>query len=674
MVRARAPSASSDLAITGGTLTYRDGATGRETRVAIDGFSLRARDAQSAIDVEFRGAIDDVAVALSGEFGSLATLADARQPYPVAFRGQISGRKASVAAKVRREKDLTTLQDIDVTFGSSSVRGRVDIRSGGTRARWTVDLTSPCSPSPTCRSRARRRRRRSARPSALRRRKAGCSPTNAFPFDALHAVDAERQGERSTGSSCRTARRWRRSLRDSRFATAGSTPRRSRPSAFGGTLTGALKVDAPPGKPPAIALRVDGRGLDVGALLAAAGVKREVRGGKTEVSVDVTMRGQSPHQWASSVSGRARAVVGPATLVNTKLDPSLPFDRLVEVVNPFRARTPTTELTCAVIRLPLANGVATIDRTIALETKEIDVSASGTLDFRSETLDLSFRPRIRRGIPVDIAQFADLVRLRGPFAAPTDRRRRGRIGCRDRADRRCDRHRRALARGRVAVHERRRGRRCLRRRARQGRGEAGESPCGQASARQSADGWRRPEQGAQGSLPPVMRQIHAASTATKEAESGAVSIKREKHLGARLEAFLLFSMLSTLVNAQAGPTDIWDRFHLAVARSDRTAAADMLAPGVQIFESGFVERTRDEYLTHHFEADAKFAKAVTRKVTNRNVQTVGTVSLVLEETETNGSYEGQPVRLVGTETAVLQLEGGNWRIVHIHWSSRKPKP
>ena len=35
------------------------------------------------------------------------------------------------------------------------------------------------------------------------------------------------------------------------------------------------------------------------------------------------------------------------------------------------------------------------------------------------------------------------------------------------------------------------------------------------------------------------------------------------------------------------------------------------------------------------------------------------MALILEETETNGSYEGQPVRLIGTETAVLRLEDGN---------------
>lgn len=46
------------------------------------------------------------------------------------------------------------------------------------------------------------------------------------------------------------------------------------------------------------------------------------------------------------------------------------------------------------------------------------MSASGTLDFRNETLDLSFQPKVRKGIPIDITGLADLVGVSGPFASP----------------------------------------------------------------------------------------------------------------------------------------------------------------------------------------------------------------------------------------------------------------
>ena len=139
-------------------------------------------------------------------------------------------------------------------------------------------------------------------------------------------------------------------------------------------------------------------------------------------------------------------------------------------------------------------------------------------------------------------------------------------------------------------------------------------------------------------------------------------------------ALLLLSSVATLANGQSGPTAVWDGFHTAIVKADRAAAASALANDVQIFESGFVERSRVEYLSNHFDEDAKFAKTVTRKVLKHEEKMAESMALIMEETETSGSYEGKPVKLIGTETAVLRLNAGNWQIVHIHWSSRKPKP
>jgi hypothetical protein len=90
----------------------------------------------------------------------------------------------------------------------------------------------------------------------------------------------------------------------------------------------------------------------------------------------------------------------------------------VDAVNPFRNVDPTTELKCAVIRLPLERGIARIDRSVAIETGKIDASASGTLDFRDETIDLAIKPQVKDGIPIKIPEIADLVRVRGTFEAP----------------------------------------------------------------------------------------------------------------------------------------------------------------------------------------------------------------------------------------------------------------
>jgi uncharacterized protein involved in outer membrane biogenesis len=405
------------LSITRGELTYRDGAGGSETRMTIDELALSARDAKAPIEAEFRGTVDGTPAALTGKLGSFAALSDRSAPYPMSLQGEIAGRKTTVAVTLHRGDRLVQLQDIDVTFGSSNVKGRVDVRDEGSKSTWTVNLASSAFdvadlPAPRVAAPA-------AKPAASHAASSRFVFSEAtISFDALRTQNAS--GEVTIGRLTLADRRTldrihaKFTLRDGKLDAPAVQA-----SAFGGTVSGSLAVDATRARAPAIALRLNGRELDLAALLAAAGVARQVRGGKTNVDIDVTMHGDSPHQWMNGINGNARAVVGPASLVNAKADPAVAFDRLAEAVNPFRAVKPTTELQCAVIRLPLAAGVAQIDRSIAMETSEIDASMSGTLDFRSETIDLSIRPRIRQGIPIEIPQIAELVRFRGPFTAPT---------------------------------------------------------------------------------------------------------------------------------------------------------------------------------------------------------------------------------------------------------------
>ncbi len=403
-----------NLAITKGTLSYRDGATGNETHIAIDTLTLEARDAQAPVNAEFRGTIDGIAVALTGNLGPLATLAQRRLPYPVAVKGDIAGRKTSIALKVQRSDGLVELQDIDGSVGNSNLKGKVAIRHAGAQNVYTMDFSSqtlaladialPVStPAPA--------------------KHAPPGPHYMFP-DTPFPLDALRTGTATGGIAIgRLLLADGRVLENVRILFALRDGKLSVPTlsatAFGGTFAGKVSVDAKAQGAPVVALVLDAHQLDLDALLAAGGVKRDVRGGKTDIAIDIAMRGDSPHKWAASANGRARAVVGPATLVNTKLDPGLSFDKIVQVVNPFREAQPSTELRCAVIRLPLSGGVARVDRSIAVETRELDVSASGTLDFRNETLDLSIKPRVRQGIPINIPQIAELVRFHGPFASPT---------------------------------------------------------------------------------------------------------------------------------------------------------------------------------------------------------------------------------------------------------------
>ncbi len=114
-------------------------------------------------------------------------------------------------------------------------------------------------------------------------------------------------------------------------------------------------------------------------------------------------------------------------------------------------------------------------------------------------------------------------------------------------------------------------------------------------------------------------------------------------------------------------------FHAALKRGDRDAAAALLSPAILIYESGYVERSKEEYMSHHLGGDVEFAAATARKVLRHAETSDGNTAVIMEETETTGSFKGKPVHSLGTETLVLQGVNGKWTITHAHWSSRKAK-
>ncbi len=116
-----------------------------------------------------------------------------------------------------------------------------------------------------------------------------------------------------------------------------------------------------------------------------------------------------------------------------------------------------------------------------------------------------------------------------------------------------------------------------------------------------------------------------------------------------------------------------DAFHSALKSGDADAAKSTLADNLLVYEQGWVERSKAEYVTNHLESDVKFAQATTSEVTQRSCSTISAFAYVSTEGHTTGTFEGKPVDSITLETMILRHDGQAWHIVHIHWSSRKPK-
>lgn len=137
------------------------------------------------------------------------------------------------------------------------------------------------------------------------------------------------------------------------------------------------------------------------------------------------------------------------------------------------------------------------------------------------------------------------------------------------------------------------------------------------------------------------------------------------------DAHAMSSMASQSLQSDVADTatDVVNAFHAALKRGDATAALNLMAEDVVIFESGGVERNRAEYATHHLKSDAAFSAATTRTPISQTIASDGNLSSVMSVEFVKGTFRDRPVNSRSVETMVLRKTEGRWRIIHIHWSS-----
>jgi ketosteroid isomerase-like protein len=114
-----------------------------------------------------------------------------------------------------------------------------------------------------------------------------------------------------------------------------------------------------------------------------------------------------------------------------------------------------------------------------------------------------------------------------------------------------------------------------------------------------------------------------------------------------------------------------ERFTASLGAGDLDKAAAELDPKVLILESGGVERSRDEYLAGHAGHDAAFLKSAHVMLKRRTAHATGDLAWIATESDIHAKKGDELLSIASTETMVLRRSAGRWKIVHIHWSSRR---
>ncbi|UCE31836.1 MAG: AsmA family protein [Burkholderiales bacterium] len=188
----------------------------------------------------------------------------------------------------------------------------------------------------------------------------------------------------------------------------------------GGTLSGAAVLELSPDAPPRAALALDGRGIEPGRLLEALGRPDLLSGGAAEGRLELRTAGRSPAEWLAGLDGHLRLVAGPAQMRGRALEQAGDLlAQLIAALEPGAQRSEFTRIRCAVVNAPIRRGIVQVQRNVAAETDRVGVTLVGSADLVRQRLDLVLRPSVLEGAGVGLGQLAGMLRLEGPFDAPT---------------------------------------------------------------------------------------------------------------------------------------------------------------------------------------------------------------------------------------------------------------
>ena len=169
---------------------------------------------------------------------------------------------------------------------------------------------------------------------------------------------------------------------------------------------------------PTLSLKGTAKGFTLEQLMDAVDSGTKVKDGDTEVAFNIRSSGMSMHQLASRANGAVQVSVGKGSIDSRFIDGGGDLMiTVVDAINPLRKKTDQTILECAVFYLPMSNGQIALNNSIGVVTDRLDIVLSGSIDLKTETLNVKIDPREKSGLTTGV-NLAGLVKLQGTLLNP----------------------------------------------------------------------------------------------------------------------------------------------------------------------------------------------------------------------------------------------------------------
>jgi hypothetical protein len=433
-------------------ITYRNGVTGKTTTVNLAEVNLAGSGYGDPVQLTVKASYNDTPVAIEGNIGSVKQLLE-NNNLPVSLSASLSNAALTVNGEVAQPMDAKGL-DLTVSFqvdslhslsklagselpefgpidfrgtlldagggyaikgmnlnaGPSELAGDVSINTAGERPELTARLSSKLIDVSGHAGAEEPEQKVQKDPNAK------LFPATPLPLDGLRAADVDVSISAAriiTDFAVMENTTLGLKLDDGKLTLTPFTA-----TAAGGTLNSSITLDGSNGKTAALSARLNIKNLQPGLLPK---LKDKVSGAHTDMDVRLNGSGGSVAEIMAGLNGKVLVKTGKGVLKSKDSDKESDSVMLKTFSNlrpQAQEEEQGTQIECYVMNLDIKDGIAAVDKNIALVTDKMNVTGSGIINFKNEQLDLGVTPEARKGLGINLGNLAELVRLKGTFANP----------------------------------------------------------------------------------------------------------------------------------------------------------------------------------------------------------------------------------------------------------------
>ena len=167
---------------------------------------------------------------------------------------------------------------------------------------------------------------------------------------------------------------------------------------------------------------LEGVGIDIGEMTRQLGMP-EILIGHLDFQENLTGRGTSTAELMGSLTGEVTATMGQGRLYNRNIGlyGADLATQLFKRLNPVKERKSYTDINCMVVRLDAHDGQAVIT-ALVIDTLSTTVLGSGSINLKSEELDLRLQPSPKRGVAhfsLSLSELTKPLKIGGTLANPS---------------------------------------------------------------------------------------------------------------------------------------------------------------------------------------------------------------------------------------------------------------